>query len=147
VNYTDPNGTGPLGAIIGAIVGAILGSEGGPPGVAAGAAEGAVIGSALEDAISGESTTAPPPQPAPDCPDPNALHHIFDNPNHNLDPVVEAYGSQADAYNAIQQALDQQLGSGSGLFKTMVTVGGYDVTVTGAYVNGAPNIGTAYIPR
>lgn len=33
-----------------------------------------------------------------------------------------------------------------GTFSTVVQVGDYNVTVTGAFVNGAPRIGTAYIP-
>lgn len=78
--------------------------------------------------------------------DPNKLNHIFNEPGHNLDSVVEQYGSQENAYNAINQAVINQAGTGSGTFSTVVNVGGTDVTVTGAYVNGVPRIGTAYIP-
>ncbi len=89
----------------------------------------------------------PPDDPGDGGPDPNKLNHIFGNPAHNLDPVVQQFGSQADAYNALQQAVGDQLGSGgTGTYSTVVNVGGYDVTVTGAYVDGVPRIGTAYIP-
>jgi hypothetical protein len=43
-------------------------------------------------------------------PNPNHLHHIFDRPEHNLAPPVRTYGSQANAYNAIEQALLQTIG-------------------------------------
>jgi RHS repeat-associated protein len=79
--------------------------------------------------------------------DPNKLNHIFGNSAHNLDPLVEQYGSQEAAYNGIDQAVSTQLGTGgTGTFSTVVNVGGTNVTVTGAFVNGVPRIGTAYIP-
>jgi len=37
--------------------------------------------------------------------DPNKLNHIFGNPGHNLDPLVQQFGSQADAYSAIENAI------------------------------------------
>jgi hypothetical protein len=78
--------------------------------------------------------------------DPNKLNHLFGKPMHNLDPLLQQYGSQEAAYNAIDQALNTQLSGGTGNFQTIVNVGGNNVTVTGAYVNGVPRIGTAYIP-
>ncbi len=85
--------------------------------------------------------------PANDVPiDPNKQNHIFGNPVHNLDSVVQQYGSQEAAYSAINQAVSDQLGMGGvGTFSTTVNVGGTDVTVTGAYVDGIPRIGTAYV--
>jgi hypothetical protein len=50
------------------------------------------------------------------------------------------------AYNAIEQAVVNKLGSGTGTYTTVVDVGGTNVTVSGAYVNGIPRIGTAFIP-
>jgi hypothetical protein len=82
----------------------------------------------------------------PPAPNSNDLNHIFNNPEHNLDPLVQQYGSQEATYQAVQQTLLQQLSGGNGTYTTVVNVGGYDVTVTGAYVNGQPRIGTIYIP-
>ena len=77
------------------------------------------------------------------APDPNKLSHIFDNPAHNLDPVVSAYGGQAQAFQALQQAV-QSLGMTNGLFEVIVNVGGYNVTVRGNVINGIAMIGTAF---
>jgi hypothetical protein len=76
----------------------------------------------------------------------NKLNHILGNPGHNLDPIVQQFGGPAPAYNAINEAIVSKLGSGTGTYSTVVNVGGANVTVTGAYVNGVPRIGTAYIP-
>src|ERR1700676_4292093 len=78
-------------------------------------------------------------------PDPNKLNYIFGNPVHKLDPVVQQFGSQQGAYRAIEQAVANKLGTGTGTYTTIVNVGGTNVTVTGAYVNGVPRIGTAFI--
>ena len=40
-------------------------------------------------------------QQHPDVIDPNKLHHIFDNPSHYLEPIVERLGSQEAALRAI----------------------------------------------
>ncbi len=90
----------------------------------------------------GPNDDQPPPPPV----DPNKLNHIFGNDEHNLAPVVNQFGSQESAYNAIDQAVRNNLGTGTGTFNTTVNVGGQNVTVTGAFVNGQPRIGTAYIP-
>jgi len=77
------------------------------------------------------------------APDANKLSHIFDNPAHNLDPVVSAYGTQTAAFQAIQQAV-QTLGMTNGLFEVVVNVAGFNVTVRGNVINGIAYIGTAY---
>ena len=80
-------------------------------------------------------------------PDANKLNHIFGKDAHNLGPLVERYGSETTSFNAIQEAVNQQLGvGGAGTFVVTVDVGGSNVTVVGAFVNGLPRIGTAYIP-
>jgi hypothetical protein len=81
-----------------------------------------------------------------DIPDPNKLNHIFGNPGHNLGPVVDQLGSDVAAYNAMTQAVTSKLGTGTGTYTTIVEVGGANVTITGAFVNGVPRIGTAFIP-
>jgi hypothetical protein len=79
--------------------------------------------------------------------DANKLSHIFDNPAHDLDTVVEQLGSQGNAYAAIQSAAEAAVNSGNltGVFETVVDVAGTQVTVRGAVVNGAVRIGTAFV--
>jgi hypothetical protein len=81
--------------------------------------------------------------------DANKLHHIFDNPDHRLDAVVSAYGSQANAYAALQAATESavQRQGLTGEFETTVEVGRQSVKVTGVVMNGTARIGTAYISK
>jgi RHS repeat-associated protein len=80
--------------------------------------------------------------------DPNKLNHIFGNAEHGVDGLVDTFGSQENAYNAIQQAtqglVDQQ--GVTGVFEEVVNVGGQDVTVRGVVIDGVVRIGTAFIP-
>jgi hypothetical protein len=81
--------------------------------------------------------------------DPNKLHHIFDNPAHNLGPVVQLFGgSQAATFCAIKSATEAAVENQGliGRFETVVEVGGTHVTVRGAVINGSVKIGTAFIP-
>jgi hypothetical protein len=80
--------------------------------------------------------------------DPNKLTHIFGNAEHNLEPVVKALGSQEAAFNALHTATQAAVRAESltGVFETVVEVGGAHVTVRGAVVDGAVRIGTAFIP-
>lgn len=77
----------------------------------------------------------------------NKLNHIFDNPKHKLDACVKEFGGdKKKALNAIQDALKQQNLPNNQLFQTTVKVGNNIVTVVGKTINGAPSIGTAYVP-
>jgi len=78
--------------------------------------------------------------------DANKLWHIFGKPGHNLGALVETYGSQQAAYNALLQATERTVASKglTGVFKTTVQVGSDTITVTGKVVNGVVEIGTAY---
>jgi RHS repeat-associated protein len=145
--FTDPGGTGPFGFAIGFIIGAATASESGPGAFEAGLAAGNAL-SALEDAIFG-GPGASGGNACPPAPDQNKLNHIFNNPGHNLDPLVQQFGSEEAAYNAVQQAvIEQQPTAILGQYSTDVTVGGYDVTVTGNYAGGGlPRIGTFYIQQ
>ncbi len=81
---------------------------------------------------------------------PNDLSHVFDNPAHNLDNIVNQYGSQENAYNAIQEATQQvvnETGTTNYVDGIVVNVGGQNVTVRGVVVDGVARIGTAYIPK
>jgi hypothetical protein len=78
--------------------------------------------------------------------DANKLFHIFGNPAHNLTVLVQTYGSEQAAYNALLQATEQTVASKglTGVFETTVQVGGESVTVRGAVVGGVVKIGTAF---
>ena len=110
------------------------------------AAARAVVGAIVQQYLAEPAPSPTGGAAAGPAPDPNKLNHIFGNPGHNLDPVVQQFGSQTGAYGAIEQAVANKLGSGTGTYTTVVNVGGSNVTVSGAYVNGIPRVGTAYIP-
>jgi RHS repeat-associated protein len=76
----------------------------------------------------------------------NKIHHIFDKPGRNLDALVEKFGSKVAALAALEEATTEQVvGKGlTGQFEEVVNVGGTDVTVRGAVVNGVVKIGTAF---
>jgi hypothetical protein len=81
----------------------------------------------------------------------NKLHHVFDNPQHNLDVLVRLYGGKASAGRAIIEAIDRVLRAGDlvlsplGRYWQVFNVGGYPVTVRGRVVNGIARIGSAWI--
>jgi RHS repeat-associated protein len=76
------------------------------------------------------------------------LNHIFANPGHNLRGLVQLYGSTRAAYDALLSATTQQVMAAglTGQFQEVVNVGGTNVTVRGAVINGVVKIGTAFIP-
>lgn len=75
----------------------------------------------------------------------NKINHLFDKARHNLDLLVQRFGSREAAYDALETATKQQVSQTSGTFMQQVHVGGYNVTVSGMIVNGNAEIGTAYI--
>jgi len=80
----------------------------------------------------------------------NKLNHIFNKQKHNLDDLVDAFGGQQEAYDAVDRVFkDTALNFSSDVLKTdgiPVTVGGFDLIVKGSIVNGIPTIGTFYRP-
>ncbi len=68
---------------------------------------------------------------------------------HEDSPLVSAYGSQENAYAALQAATESAAKSQglAGDFSTVVEIGGRNVTVRGTIISGAVKIGTAYIPK
>lgn len=76
----------------------------------------------------------------------NKINHIFGKAAHNLGGLVQQYGSRAAAYAALEKATTAQvLSKGlTGQFEEVVNVGGTNVTVRGAVVNGVVKIGTAF---
>jgi hypothetical protein len=74
------------------------------------------------------------------------LNHIFGKAEHNLDSLVNEFGSQESAYNALQKATqaavtDQGL---KGVFETTIQVGSETITVRGNVIDGIARIGTAF---
>jgi hypothetical protein len=84
--------------------------------------------------------------------DPNDLHHIFGNPNHNLDTLVRQYEGSEAAGRALVEAVDVAFNTGAlivdadGLYKQVFNVGGSAVIISGRVVNMRVRIGTAWIP-
>ena len=76
----------------------------------------------------------------------NRLHHIFGEPQHNLDALVKQYVSEQAAYEAIAEATEKATAGSTGMFEVTVNVGGEAVTVRGAIVAGIVKIGTAFKP-
>ena len=83
-------------------------------------------------------------------PDPNKLHHIFDKPGRQLGDLVDSFGSQSAAYNAVfdefskvaRSYTNAELNNG-----ISVIVNGIIVTVRGKILdNGAVKMGTFFTP-
>ena len=74
------------------------------------------------------------------------IHHIFGKAAHNLESLVQQYGSRTAAHGALERATVEHVAARglSGQFQEVVKVGGVDVTVRGAVVNGVVKIGTAF---
>ena len=78
----------------------------------------------------------------------NTLNHIFGRSSHNLGPVVGEFGSQLNAFNAMQSSVNARVASAgiTGIFEETVTVGSFQVTVRGRVMDGVARISTAFIP-
>jgi hypothetical protein len=76
----------------------------------------------------------------------NKINHIFKQTKHNLDGLVQQYGSPAAAYAALEKATVEHITARgvTSQFEEVVNVGGTNVTVRGAVVNGVVKIGTAF---
>jgi RHS repeat-associated protein len=97
------------------------------------------MGLPLEDAGGFESIAS----------DANKLHHIFDNPVHNMGALTKTFGgSQTQAARALEVATQNYVNTNGiqGIFdKIVVNVNGVDITVSGTVLNGQARIGTAFI--
>jgi hypothetical protein len=68
--------------------------------------------------------------------DPNKRHHIFGNPDHNLDVLVRRYGGEEAAARAIAETVSQAYRDGKlvvdalGRYRQVFDVGEYRVIVT-----------------
>ncbi len=83
--------------------------------------------------------------------DSNKRHHVFGNPDHNLDVLIQECGSEEAAGRAIVAAVNQAYRDGSlvvdsnGRYRQVFDVGGNPVTVRGRIVGGVVRIGSAWI--
>jgi hypothetical protein len=83
--------------------------------------------------------------------DPNKRNHVFGNPEHNLHPLVQQYGSEEAAGQAIVEAVNEAARDGSliidtlGHYRQTLNIGGNLVTVSGKVVHGVPRVGSAWI--
>jgi hypothetical protein len=76
----------------------------------------------------------------------NKLNHSFGKASHGLDGLVEQLGGRQAAYEALQNATAAATRGTAGPFQVTVQVGGENVVVRGAVVNGIVKIGTAFKP-
>jgi hypothetical protein len=78
----------------------------------------------------------------------NTMRHIFGKAAHNLAPLVARFGSERAVVAAVARAM-ARLPAGSfpasGTFQVVVRVGGQNVTVRGAVVNGIIRIATMWV--
>jgi hypothetical protein len=74
---------------------------------------------------------------------------FFGDEGHWLGGLVQEFGGQLEAYDAIGKAAAAEIeskGLGDGLFSIATKVGSQIVTVTGRIKDGIINIGTAFTP-
>jgi RHS repeat-associated protein len=72
------------------------------------------------------------------------LFHLFRNPAHNLESLVNAAGGEKQALEAVLKELIGKLPN-TGRFEETVGVFGQNVTVRGVVQDGIPKIGTMFI--
>jgi len=96
-------------------------------------------------AISGLSSSETSAETAATRATGNRFTHIFDKPDHNLDSLVNQFGSRENTFNAVQQAANQALRNGTlvvgnnGILPTgdsgpIINVGGAQVRLIGGRV-------------
>ena len=89
----------------------------------------------------------PPESEQPPNVDANKLHHIFDNPDHSFGDFVSQFGSQEEAFRAIENATraaikEQKI---TGRYEIQIEIAGHKLGVAGNVMpDGSIKIGTAY---
>jgi hypothetical protein len=78
--------------------------------------------------------------------DPNKLKHIFGKPRHNLDNLIKVYGSEQEAFNAIEKATRKVIKHKniSGVFEVNIKIGNDVIIVRGNAMNDVIKIGTVF---
>jgi hypothetical protein len=87
-------------------------------------------------------------------PDQNKLHHIFDNPDHNLGPVEQYFGGQQVAFDAVYDAYVNHIMNNPGISHSVlgypginIQVNQFNLTVRGTILSsGEIRISTFFIP-
>jgi hypothetical protein len=81
--------------------------------------------------------------------DPNKINHVFNKVGRGLEPLVQRFGSKANAYNEVQRAAQKVVDTHNltGQFSSrvnpiVVEVGGMKLDVGGAVIDGVLHIGT-----
>ena len=117
-----------------------------------------VLAAAPKDPVTGRVLGGARTQPIPEASggmgitrpsvDQNRLNHIFNQPRHKLDPLVNELGSQANVCSAVQAATQNAVRSRNiqGVFEIQVQIVGRVVTVRGNAVGGEARIGTFFVP-
>lgn len=76
------------------------------------------------------------------------MHHVFDNPKHNLGALISSCGSEGatmdEMINSVQGVPEGVYGADNPLIRV---INGYTVTIRGAMINGVFKISTAFIPN
>jgi hypothetical protein len=78
----------------------------------AGLAQGVILGGAARAGAIMKAAEEAAAEAAAAAAQANKLHHIFDKAEHNLGGLVEQFGSQKKAFDAVQQAANQALRAG-----------------------------------
>jgi hypothetical protein len=85
--------------------------------------------------------------------DRNRRRHIFGEPRHNLEPLVQQCGGEEAAGQAIENAVKGAFEGGdliiddSGIYQQVFDIGGNSVVVSGRVIDGMVHIATAWIPE
>jgi RHS repeat-associated protein len=77
---------------------------------------------------------------------PNNLDHVFVE-RHNFGDLINQFGSQQNVLRQMILSLRSASLPETGVFDTVVDVGGTSVEVNGAVVNGVPRIGSAWVVK
>jgi RHS repeat-associated protein len=76
----------------------------------------------------------------------NTVNHAFGQAKHNLGPLVQEFGSPAQAFVQVQTAVDTAFAA-TGNIPAAVQVGRFTVQVRGAIMDGVAQIRTLFIPK
>jgi RHS repeat-associated protein len=97
-------------------------------------------GTAAEAGVCPEASSAAPSNAG-------TMGHIFDQPKHNMDVLVEMFGSREAAFNEVSTAALASLRAQgtTGIFTVDVQISGQIVTVTGRVMNGVARISNMWI--
>ena len=126
-----------VGNIVGGVVGCSLACKGAAEAGAKGANK---VGEIVDEMITRYKM--------PNYATKEKLGHIFDNPMHKLDGILDKYGSKEKAFLSLQEEIEKLVSQKgiSGVYEETVNLGSQDIVVRGKVLdNGEVRIGTAFI--